>query len=95
VPSWRYVYPLVRFFQKRGDPARAARVCVELAWTASPAAISGRYITEHGKPGRYPAVVADSAVQDQVTRTAEDLARLAPTAVGRAMEENPSGDRGT
>ena len=54
VPSWRYVYPLVRFFQKRGDPAKAASVCVELAWTASPAAISGRYITEHGKPGRYP-----------------------------------------
>jgi NAD(P)-dependent dehydrogenase (short-subunit alcohol dehydrogenase family) len=34
VPSWRHAYPLVRFFQKRGDPARAARVCVELAWTA-------------------------------------------------------------
>jgi NAD(P)-dependent dehydrogenase (short-subunit alcohol dehydrogenase family) len=84
VPSWRYVYPLVRFFQKRGDPARAARVCVELAWTASPAEISGRYITEHGKPGRYPATVADPAFQDQVDRTAEDLAQHAPTAIGRA-----------
>ena len=81
VPSWRYVYPLVRFFQKRGDPAKAARVCVELAWTASPAAISGQYITEHGKPGRYPADVADPAIQDQVVSTAEDLARDAPTAV--------------
>lgn len=82
VPSWRYVYPLVRFFQKRGDPAKAARVCVELAWTASPAAISGQYITEHGKPGRYPAVVADPATQDQVVTTAGDLARDAPTAAG-------------
>jgi NAD(P)-dependent dehydrogenase (short-subunit alcohol dehydrogenase family) len=82
VPSWRYVYPLVRFFQKRGDPAKAARVCVELAWTASPAAVSGQYITEHGKPGRYPADVADPAIQDQVVSTAEDLARDAPTAVG-------------
>jgi NAD(P)-dependent dehydrogenase (short-subunit alcohol dehydrogenase family) len=82
VPSWRYVYPLVRFFQKRGDPAKAARVCAELAWTASPAAISGRYITEHGKPGRYPPGVADPAVQDQVVSTAGDLARHAPTAVG-------------
>jgi NAD(P)-dependent dehydrogenase (short-subunit alcohol dehydrogenase family) len=80
VPSWRYVYPLVRFFQQRGDPARAARVCVELAWTARPAEINGRYITEHGKPGRYPAAVADPEVQDQVTATAEDLARRAPTA---------------
>jgi NAD(P)-dependent dehydrogenase (short-subunit alcohol dehydrogenase family) len=82
VPSWRYVYPLVRFFQKRGDPARAARVCVELAWTASPAAISGRYITEHGKPGKYPATVADPAVQDQVVSTAEDLTQHASTAAG-------------
>ena len=81
VPSWRYVYPLVRFFQKRGDPAKAARVCVELAWTASPAAIGGQYITEHGKPGRCPADVADPAIQDQVVSTAEDLARDAPTAV--------------
>jgi NAD(P)-dependent dehydrogenase (short-subunit alcohol dehydrogenase family) len=82
VPSWRYVYPLVRFFQKRGDPAKAASVCVEIAWTASPAAISGQYITEHGKLGRYPPGVADPAVQDQVVSTAGDLARHAPTAVG-------------
>ena len=79
VPSWRYVYPLVRFFQKHGDPAKAARVCVELAWTASPAAISGQYITEHGKPGRYPATVADPAIQDHVVSIAWDLARDAPT----------------
>lgn len=79
VPSWRYVYPLVRFFQKRGDPAKAARVCVELAWTASPAAISGRYFTEHGKPGRYPGIVTDPAVRDQVAGTADALARHAPT----------------
>ena len=80
VPSWRYVYPLVRLFQKRGDPAKAARVCAELAWTDSLAEISGRYITEHGKPGRYPATVADPAFQDQVVRTARDLARDAATA---------------
>jgi retinol dehydrogenase-14 len=95
VPSWRYVYPLVRFFQQRGDPAKAARGCVELAWTASPAAISGRYITERGKPGRYPAAVADPAVQDQVISVAEDLAGNAPTAVGRAGEENRQAGRGS
>jgi NAD(P)-dependent dehydrogenase (short-subunit alcohol dehydrogenase family) len=78
VPSWRYVYPLVRFFQKRGDPASAARVCVNLAWTASPAVISGRYITEHGKPGRYPDIVADPAVQGQVVSVAEDLSQHLP-----------------
>lgn len=86
VPSWRYVYPIVRFFQKRGDPAKAARVCVELAWTASPAAISGHYITEHGKQGKYPAAVAESAVQDQVVSTAEDLALHAPTAADHTRQ---------
>jgi retinol dehydrogenase-14 len=82
VPSWRYVYPLVRFFQKRSDPAKAAQICVKLAWTASPAAINGRYITEHGEPGKYPATVADPAVQDQAVGTAEDLIRHAPTNAG-------------
>jgi hypothetical protein len=89
VPSWRYVHPLVRFFQKRGDPAKAARVCVELAWTASPDAINGRYVTEHGTPGRYPATVADPIFQDQVASTAEDLAQHAPTAVGPAGRLRP------
>ena len=80
VPSWRYVYPLVRFFQKRGDPARAARVCVQLAVAASPAAISGRYFTERGKPGRYPGIVTGPAAGDRVTGIAGELARNAPTA---------------
>jgi NAD(P)-dependent dehydrogenase (short-subunit alcohol dehydrogenase family) len=82
VPSWRYVYPLVRFFQQRGDPAKAAQVCVELAWTGDPAVINGQYVTERGKPGKYPPVVAAPAVQDQVVRTAKDLAQHAPTAYG-------------
>jgi retinol dehydrogenase 14 len=89
VPSWRHVYPLVRFFQKHGDPERAARVCADLAWTADPAEISGRYITERGKPGRYPAAVTEAADQEKVISTAEDLARHAATAVGRTMPPGP------
>jgi NAD(P)-dependent dehydrogenase (short-subunit alcohol dehydrogenase family) len=89
VPSWRYVYPLVRFFQKRGDPAKAARVCAELAWTTSPAEINGRYVTERGKPGRYPAAVTERAVQDQVIGFAENLVRHAPTAAGRSTPPGP------
>lgn len=82
VPSWRYVYPLVRLFQKRGDPAKAARVCVDLAWSGNLAEISGQYITERGKPGRFPGVVADPAFQDRVVAVARDLARDAATAAG-------------
>jgi hypothetical protein len=80
VPCWRHVYPLVRFFQKRGDPAKAARACVRLAWDADPAEINGRYFTERGKPGKLPAVVTDPDRQRQVVSTAEDLTRRAPTA---------------
>jgi NAD(P)-dependent dehydrogenase (short-subunit alcohol dehydrogenase family) len=91
VPSWRYVYPLVRFFQKRGDPGTAAQVCVELAWTADPAAISGQYITEHGKPGKYPPIVAAPAVQEQVVSTAADLAHLSKiTPLSRGRLDSPA-----
>jgi NAD(P)-dependent dehydrogenase (short-subunit alcohol dehydrogenase family) len=89
VPSWRYVYPLVRLFQKRGDPAKAARVCAGLAWTASPDEINGRYITERGKPAAYPAAVTDPTVQGQVISIAEDLARHAPTAADRTTPPEP------
>nr|MDQ2875714.1 SDR family NAD(P)-dependent oxidoreductase [Actinomycetota bacterium] len=81
VPAWRHVYPLVRFFQKRADPAKAAQVCVRLAWDASPAEINGRYFTARGKPGKLPAPVLDPALQTKVLKTAENLAQHAPTAV--------------
>jgi hypothetical protein len=94
VPAWRYVYPLVRFFQKRADPAKAAQVCVRLAWDASPAEINGRYFTERGKPGKLPASVVDPALQRTVLRTAENLAQHAPTAViWGTSEEAVSRDR--
>jgi NAD(P)-dependent dehydrogenase (short-subunit alcohol dehydrogenase family) len=80
VPSWRYFYPLARWFQKRGDAAKAAQVCVTLATDASPAEIDGQYMTERGKPGKIPANLADPAFQQKVTKLAEDLTQQAPTA---------------
>lgn len=80
VPSWRYVYPLVRFFQKRGDAAKAANICIRLATDANAADIEGRYLTERGKPGKVPAVLADPAFQKKVTGTAAELVQRAPTA---------------
>lgn len=52
-------------------------MCADLALAASPEQISGRYITERGEPGRYPAIVADPGVQDAVVAAARDLARHA------------------
>lgn len=74
VPSWRYVYPLVRFFQQRADPAKAARVCVSLAWGD---VVGGQYITERGRPGAFPALVTGPSVQDKVLDIAGELTRSA------------------
>ncbi len=67
----------------RGDDAvRAIAAAAGHARTGNLAGISGQYITEHGKPGRYPGVVADPAFQDRVVAVAWNLARDAATAAG-------------
>lgn len=48
VPSWKYFYPLARWFQKRGDPAKAGQVIVRLATTASPGENTRRGMTYAG-----------------------------------------------
>ena len=80
VPSWRHIYPLVRYFQKRGDPAKAARLCVRLAWEASPAEITGRYFTDRGKSARLPTSIRSAAVQDKALEAAASLEQHARTA---------------
>ena len=82
VPSWRYVFPVVRLFQRRADPAKAARVCVQTACAASAADINGRYFTERGKQGKLPASVLDPGLQRRVLTKAEELALRAPTSTG-------------
>jgi NAD(P)-dependent dehydrogenase (short-subunit alcohol dehydrogenase family) len=42
VPAWRYIFPIVQFFQRRADPVRAARRCEDLV-LADPADVAGRY----------------------------------------------------
>jgi len=78
VPAWRYVYPVVRFFQRRADPAKAGRLCVQLAWDAAAAEIDGKFF-EHGKPGKLPASLLDPDLQARVVEVARDLEQRAPT----------------
>lgn len=80
VPAWRYFYPMVRFFQKRSDAAKAARICVQLATEANAADIHGHYLTEHGKPGKIPAQLLDQTFQERVVSKAQEMVRRAPTA---------------
>src|SRR6266498_1362317 len=81
VPSWRYMYPVVRFFQRRADPAKAAQVCVRTACAASAADITGRYFTERGKQGKLPASVLDPHFQRRVLTKAQELELRAPTSI--------------
>lgn len=80
VPSWKYFYPLARWFQKRGDPAKAARLIVRLATTTSPGQLNGQFFTERGKPGKIPAVLLAPAFQDKVAELAIRLTGQAPAA---------------
>lgn len=80
VPSWKYFYPLARWFQKRGDPAKAAEVVLRLATTASTADIDGKFIDQRGKPGKIPDNLADPAFQQEVAQQAERMVAQAPTA---------------
>lgn len=80
VPSWKYFYPLARWFQQRGDPAKAAQLVVRLATTASPGEVNGRFFTERGKPGKIPAPLLDPAFQARVGDVAARLTEQAPTA---------------
>lgn len=80
VPSWKYFYPLARWFQKRGDAEKAAQVVVRLATTASPEEINGAFIDMRGKPGKVPGTLSDPAFQAKVAELAQRLAQQAPTA---------------
>ncbi|HEV8164195.1 MAG TPA: SDR family NAD(P)-dependent oxidoreductase [Actinomycetota bacterium] len=72
VPAWRYIWPIVRFFQRRADPDRAAASCTALV-TAPAGAIDGRYF-DGRKPHPLPRHVLDPDLQNRVLRLGRDLA---------------------
>lgn len=78
VPAWKYVWPLVRFFQRRASPAKAARSPVWLAASTEADKLTGTYL-EKGKRHR-PRVAADPGNQRQVLELAKSLVSRAPTA---------------
>jgi hypothetical protein len=83
VPSCRYVYPLVRFFQR--SVAILPRPPGSASSSPGPMPSRDQWSVHHRarQASPYPATVADPAVQGQAARTAQDLARHAPTATGR------------
>jgi NAD(P)-dependent dehydrogenase (short-subunit alcohol dehydrogenase family) len=64
VPAWRYIWPIVRFFQRRADPDRGGAAC-EAAAVAPASEIRGRYFD--GRRARpLPAEVLDQELRERV-----------------------------
>jgi NAD(P)-dependent dehydrogenase (short-subunit alcohol dehydrogenase family) len=79
VPAWRYVWPIVRFFQKRGSPAKAAQSPLWLITSRESSGLTGSYV-ENRKIKR-PGVATNADHRRRVMDLAEDLVARAPTAV--------------
>ncbi len=79
VPAWRYVFPVVRFFQRRASPERAARH-IEQVVLSNPAAVAGQYFNGHNRE-RLPARFADASFPERVETIGAGLAAAASAAV--------------
>jgi len=75
IPHWRYVWPVVRWIQRRASAASAARSVVRLA-AADPVPRSGAYFDgRREKP--LPAALHDPAAQDRAWAVGESLVSAA------------------
>jgi NAD(P)-dependent dehydrogenase (short-subunit alcohol dehydrogenase family) len=75
VPAWRFVWPLVRWFQRRASAEKAARAPVQLASAAAIGEPSGAYFNEQGKPDPLP----DTATDPRSVRRAWALGEMLVT----------------
>ncbi len=71
VPTWRYIWPIVRFFQRRADPDRAAASCTALV-IAPVGDIDGRYF-DGRKPHAVPGPALDPDLRERVLQLGQDL----------------------
>jgi NAD(P)-dependent dehydrogenase (short-subunit alcohol dehydrogenase family) len=78
VPAWRYVWPVVRFFQRRGSPAKAAQNPLWLAASPEADGLTGTYLEKRKR--HQPNVAADRDNQRRVVELAQTLITQAPTA---------------
>ena len=89
VPAWKYFWPLVRFFQRRGSPAKAAQSPLWLAASTEADGLTGTYL-EKRKQQR-PTVATDSDNQRRVIELAQALISHAHTAQSPHDARPPSG----
>jgi NAD(P)-dependent dehydrogenase (short-subunit alcohol dehydrogenase family) len=77
VPAWRYIWPVVRFFQRRASAEKAATVPVWLCSAPEAASLTGTFV--QGSRRERPAVAVSPVNQERVLRLAADLVANAPT----------------
>jgi NAD(P)-dependent dehydrogenase (short-subunit alcohol dehydrogenase family) len=91
VPAWKYVWPLVRFFQRRGSPAKAARSPLWLAASSDAEKLTGTYLEKRKR--QRPKIAADPDNQRRVIELAQALVSQAPTARSPRQPQPPAGQR--
>jgi NAD(P)-dependent dehydrogenase (short-subunit alcohol dehydrogenase family) len=91
VPAWKYVWPLVRFFQRRGPAARAAQSPLWLAASSEAEKLTGTYLQKRKQ--RRPKAAADPDNQRRVIELAQALVSQAPTARSPHDAQPPSRQR--
>jgi NAD(P)-dependent dehydrogenase (short-subunit alcohol dehydrogenase family) len=79
VPAWRYIWPVVRFVQRRGSAEKAAAVPVWLCSAPEAASLTGMFV--QGSKRERPAVGVSPVNQERVLRLAAELVADAPTAL--------------
>jgi NAD(P)-dependent dehydrogenase (short-subunit alcohol dehydrogenase family) len=89
VPAWKYLWPVVRFFQRRGSPAKAAQNPLWLAASPEAGALTSTYL-EKRRPHQ-PNVAADRDNQRRVIELAQTLISQAPTARPPHGPRRPAG----
>ena len=78
VPAWRYVWPIVRFFQRRASAEKAAGTPIWLASSPEAASLTGTYV-EKAKRER-PEIATDPANQQRTVELAHNLIQASDTA---------------
>ena len=81
IPQWRFIWPVVRWFQRRARPEAAARGPLVLAGPSAPP-VTGAYFDKERRE-RLPSRFEEPALQDRV-------AALGETLVARALGSNAS-----
>ena len=86
VPAWRHIWPIVRFFQRRASPAKAAQSPLWLITSRESSGLTGSYVEK--REIKHPEVATSADHQRSVTDLAEALVAKAPTAV-RPLRAHP------